>query len=294
MNSAANLSSGIKMSCAARSGFHYALAVLYEDALKDALSRQRFDSLHEAWADFESLNSDVDSAFEDVEFEVRIYDRSGRINVNRLVKQTDPGKGTEFDDTQKDILTRLLKSLDIGLEEEEVGDIVNSIKDWIDQDDDATDEGGLGAESTYYQGLNKPYSCRNGPLESLEELYLIKGITDEIYDEISKYLTIYGGAGININTANKKVLESILGEENSEFAVDMIEYRDEEKNDLSKTDWYKEVSGMKDITLGGITVTSTHFEIVSTGSKGDMKKVVSRIVERENNGTLRVPSRKVE
>jgi hypothetical protein len=80
----------------------------------------------------------------------------------------------------------------------------------------------------------------------------------------------------------------------SELASNMIEYRDEEKSDLSKTNWYEEVSGMSEIKLGPITVTSTHFEIVSTGSKGDMKKVVSRIVERENNGTLRVPSRKVE
>ena len=71
MTSAANSNYGIKMSCAAKSGFHYALAVLYEDALST-----EHDSAYEAWADSESLDSDVDSALDGVEFEVNIYDHS--------------------------------------------------------------------------------------------------------------------------------------------------------------------------------------------------------------------------
>lgn len=57
---------------------------------------------------------------------------------------------------------------------------VNAILDWIDGDDDIRQGG---AESGYYASLPLPYLIRNGPLQSLHELRLIKGIDD---------LTFYG------------------------------------------------------------------------------------------------------
>jgi general secretion pathway protein K len=295
MNSAANLNNGIKMSCAARSGFHYALAALYEDVLSTD-----HDSEYEAWADREFLNSDIDSAFEAVEFKVRMVDHSGRINVNRLVKKVKQGNDEvcAFDDTQKEILTRLLKSLFAGLEDDEIGDIVNSIKDWIDDDDEVTEHWGIGAENTYYQGSSKPYSCRNGPLETIGELALIKGV-DVIYDEIKDFLTVYGeDSKININTAQKKVLMALSDDLTDGELNEIDEYRKKEENedDLHNVGWYKDAIWTNEDRIDPdlITVSSTHFEIISTGSKGAMKKVISGIVKRENNGTLHVLSRKVE
>ncbi len=297
MNSAANLNNGIKMSCAARSGFHYALAVLYEDVLSTD-----HDSEYEAWADREFRNSDIDSAFEAVEFKVRMVDHSGRVNVNRLVKKKKQGNDEVcvFDDTQKEILTRLLKSLPAGLEEKEIGDIVNSIKDWIDDDDEVTEHWGIGAENTDYQGADKPYSCGNGPLETIEELSLIKGV-DAIYDEIKDFITVYGDDGkININTADKLVFKALaLSDDLTDGELNEIdEYRKNEENEenLRNVGWYKDAIWTNEdrIPPDLITTSSTHFEIISTGSKGDMKKVISGIVKRENNGTLHVLSRKVE
>ena len=63
--------------------------------------------------------------------------------------------------------------------------IVDSILDWIDVDENAHNSG---AESDYYQGLNPPYYCKNGMIDDLSELLLIKGITPEIY---------WGGASTN-------------------------------------------------------------------------------------------------
>src|SRR5258705_10865046 len=52
--------------------------------------------------------------------------------------------------------------------------IADAILDWIDPDDDQRDSG---AERDYYTALDPPYAPRNGPLGSIEELLLVKGVT---------------------------------------------------------------------------------------------------------------------
>ena len=53
-------------------------------------------------------------------------------------------------------------------------DVANSILDWLDPDDTPRSDG---AEDDYYSSLPNPYHCKNGPLDSLEELLLVKGVT---------------------------------------------------------------------------------------------------------------------
>ncbi len=56
-------------------------------------------------------------------------------------------------------------------------EIADSIIDWRDQDSNA---GPSGAESPYYGGLSPPYTCKNQPFETIEELLLVRGVTAEI------------------------------------------------------------------------------------------------------------------
>jgi DNA uptake protein ComE-like DNA-binding protein len=56
-------------------------------------------------------------------------------------------------------------------------DIANSILDWMDPDDEARPNG---AETDYYSALTPPYHAKNGPLNSLEELLLVKGVTPQL------------------------------------------------------------------------------------------------------------------
>ncbi|MCF7973103.1 MAG: general secretion pathway protein GspK [Phycisphaerae bacterium] len=56
-------------------------------------------------------------------------------------------------------------------------ELAASIIDWRDEDDEIT-EGG--AESDYYQLEDHPYDCKNAPFETVEELLLVKGCTEEI------------------------------------------------------------------------------------------------------------------
>ena len=56
--------------------------------------------------------------------------------------------------------------------------VPDCILDWIDADDNTRP---AGAESDYYLGLTPSYYAKNAPIDNLEELLLIKGITTNMY-----------------------------------------------------------------------------------------------------------------
>lgn len=59
----------------------------------------------------------------------------------------------------------------------QVQELVDSLLDWIDEDDEPRE---LGAETEYYASLDVPYRAKNAPLETVEELLLIKGFNGQI------------------------------------------------------------------------------------------------------------------
>ena len=283
---AANLKDGTQLDQIARSGFQIALAALYEDLLDT-----EYDTLHEPWAD--PLALAPSSLFEDGRFEVRVKDHSGRIDINRLVDENG-----NVNPKQRDLLERFLSAEEFGLDPERVGDILDAITDWLDPDNEVTK---FGAEDSYYQSLDTPYACKNGPMDFLDELLLVKGITPDLYygaegrPGISNYLTTYGQGLININTADPMVLRALSEHIDQETAAAMVSYRDNEDNDLSKPDWYRSVRAMSsEVSIGDlITTTSQIFEINSVGYKGAMSKSVTGLVERKKD-VLEVLSWKVE
>ena len=91
-----------------------------------------------------------------------VADEAGRININALI-QLDPSGN---------VLYNVLMTLPNMTE-----DVADSIVDWVDADDDAR---ASGAESSYYSSLNPGYQAKNGPLNSLDELLLVKGVTPQL------------------------------------------------------------------------------------------------------------------
>ena len=53
-------------------------------------------------------------------------------------------------------------------------EIADAILDWLDKDDTMRE---FGAESAEYSGLTPAYTPRNGPLDNVEELLLVRGVT---------------------------------------------------------------------------------------------------------------------
>lgn len=59
----------------------------------------------------------------------------------------------------------------------QVQELIDPLLDWIDEDDEPRE---FGAETEYYASLEVPYRAKNAPLETVEELLLIKGFNGQI------------------------------------------------------------------------------------------------------------------
>ena len=59
-------------------------------------------------------------------------------------------------------------------------DIADSILYWLDPNATNAPPRGNGATADYYSGLSPPYAPKNGPLDSVEELLLVQGVTPEL------------------------------------------------------------------------------------------------------------------
>ena len=151
----------------------------------------------------------------DSTYSFSITDESGKLNVNFLT------------DANGIILNNLLVNL--GISGEDASMIVDSILDWKDEDDLHRLHG---AEDTYYQALPVPYKAKNGKLDTLEELLLVRGMTPEIMfgsgsrPGLINFLTVYSkGPAINLNAAVKEVIMA-LPNITSSMADRILEYRE--------------------------------------------------------------------
>jgi hypothetical protein len=92
-----------------------------------------------------------------------LENESAKLNVNSLLLA---------DKTVENGGRRLLMGLP-GMTE----DVADAILDWLDPDDEPRE---FGAELEYYTTLPTPYTPKNGPLETIEELLLVRGVTPEL------------------------------------------------------------------------------------------------------------------
>lgn len=94
-----------------------------------------------------------------------------------LITEPDPGDGREIRYGVRDEGSKL----DVNVADEDqlsalpgiTQEAVEGILDWRDADDDTREQG---AESGYYSTLSPPYTAKNAPFESLEELLRVRGV----------------------------------------------------------------------------------------------------------------------
>lgn len=88
-------------------------------------------------------------------------------------------------------------------------DLISNIVDWVDVDN-VVASGKGGYEDDFYNRLDSPYLAKNAPFDTIEELRLVEGWQDDVYERYADKLTIYGSQKVNINCADNEVIKAMI------------------------------------------------------------------------------------
>jgi len=162
----------------------------------------------------------------DGSFRAKIVDENSRINVQRL---DDLGARAVSTLTQLRAMMADPK-YDFIFDEEDANrdrvrrdDVLLAMKDWIDIDETGTAfdpsnpqrpfVNGFGDENSAYSRYEPRYKAKNGRFDSLEELYMVRGVNDRFMAAFGDRLTIWPdiNTNLNINTDDpQQMLTNIL------------------------------------------------------------------------------------
>ena len=244
----------------AESGIHQAMMKLVEDEGSSGL-----DGLNDPWALDEKAFRDVKAG-------------NGTFTVSYDVLDTDTGQkktryGVQDEESKLNlnmadpkIISRLLQIV-AGIDDKKADEIAYSIADWRDTDSSLSHPD-YGAEDDYYEDLKVPYTTKNAPFEVLNELLLVRGMTSEIFEKIKDKVTIYGGSGVNINTASNEVLMA-LGLDKT-LIDKILDYR-------KGTD--REEATKDDRVFSGATKIVTQLSDVESISGGDQAAISNLVAQ---------------
>ena len=188
LRQAQNLLDMTQAGAVARGAFDLAAILLAEDKKNSTT-----DNLTETWARpipvFPVEGGAVTAA---------ISDAQGRFNLNNLAL-ANPGIHSR-------IFRGLLTSLKLN------PDLTDALIDWLDSDSDIRANG---AEDNEYLALPTPYRAANQPLQSVDELRLVRGFDAEVVQKLRPWVTVLpmapAGTTINVNTASALVLSALCG-----------------------------------------------------------------------------------
>ena len=178
----------------------------------------------------------IDEPLGDGIIHIEIIPEESRWNINKLSNSAQSAVAKNNTATQTPgqydlVWEQIFKSA--GVQEEMIPDLIDCWNDWTDVD--STISGRNGAEDEYYKLEEDPktrepripYTARNGPVDTIDELRLIKGFIPAILDGgvlnpeekrpdqqisvrgIKELFTTYGDGKINVNAAPREVLLTI-------------------------------------------------------------------------------------
>ena len=263
---AAAFRDNFKATVLARAAVQAARGVLQQDSLREKQTGQVFDAPTDLWA-----LPITNYAIGDGLLNAQIEDEQGKLNLNDL--------GVAGDATAKAATVKKFRRL---FELVQVNpDLVDTIVDWVD--DNEVQEP-AGAESLYYQAQRPSYKAANSKLQTLLELRLIKGITPEIIEKLSKVVTVFpieGGKLVNINTAGPLVLQALDQRITQSMATEIIQSRPfKTKVDLDRVNSFQEI-GMQIRSL--YDVKSDFFSARMTVSVNEVTRNAAVVLQRDSS-----------
>ncbi len=287
VNIARNFKESTQARYIAEAGLNHAVAELVRESMRPRARREAAEesteeipeSEKEAPEDVEEIdwriNVDIPAVpFGEGEFKVRIENESGKININTA---------------DRALLEMALNGFDLDDKEKDV--IADSILDWRDPDQLHRMNG---AEDDYYESLPEPYECKDADFDSVEELFLVRGVTPEIfYGGLQEMFTAFqegrasserregrgGGTAsrINVNAASPEMLRS-LPQMTDQFVQAIVEYRREKDfESLDELASVLDVEVYKAISPYITLKTSPYYTVTSLGKVGGKEGVTAGV-----------------
>lgn len=289
---------GQQLKAIARSGVAIGVALLEAD-----LKENSVDTFHDSWA--HTAPENLAGIFDLGTVALTVEDLSGRLQINSLVPPPGGDGGGETKVSEiKGILNQLLISGIVGeIGDEQAREIVDSLIDWLDPDDEESE---FGAESGYYRSLATPHGCRNGPVRDIDELLQVKGVTPRLlYGEgerpgLVDLVTVYGSSGqLNLNTMPRLLMPALHPLMTEELAEMLDTFRQAEENAelLADPGWYRNVPGFPgdiDLPADLLSAKSFYFRLKSEGRLGERVRRVAAIVERKKEGPVEIMEIRME
>jgi general secretion pathway protein K len=162
-------------------------------------------------------------------FKVEIVDEDSKINVNLGASGAEPIKlrlaAQLVSLMSGDQYSPMFDQRDPDGQFSDRQTICSAIIDWADFDEDfypcdlSTTAGTRAAEDAFYQLLKIPYARKNAAYDSLEELRLVRGISDDFWATFvdpdprkpgKRVMTVWGQGALNVNTANAQSLLAVV------------------------------------------------------------------------------------
>lgn len=177
--------------------------------------------------DKDMISDKVKEATMDAAYVTSITEEGSKIDLNDLAS---PAKGLR--EVSKRLLLQVFEGLRLNDEEwaranEDLRaeEIVNNIIDWVDADQISLNGGD---ERQFYSHLKteKPLPPNRG-FRTIDELRMVHGVTDQVFDLLKNRVTIYGMKSINPNHASADVLKALDPTINDEVVGKILERRND-------------------------------------------------------------------
>ncbi|PLX85803.1 MAG: hypothetical protein C0618_10210 [Desulfuromonas sp.] len=125
---------------------------------------------------------------------IEIEDLTGRFNLNGVAD----ARGNPLPGYHR-FVALCEEVLDISTAEAD--ELASALVEWTNAAD-----GYRSPDDGYYQQQRPPYERKAGTLDSVEELYMIRGFDEEMVDRLRPFVRVFGAHRMNINTAPPELL----------------------------------------------------------------------------------------
>lgn len=153
------------------------------------------------------------------DFDGQCTDLQSRINLN-VFYDLDPAQqaiaATNAYDQAKLTIMALLQHPEYattmaGTSSETIKNAVRNLADWVDKNDQINELGGAvgGPEMSLY-GSDSINRVKNGKMLTMNEVFLVKDVTDDWFSELREMFTVYGDGKVNVCLSGDAVVMAVI------------------------------------------------------------------------------------